>query len=202
MPLLPPTQEASSGLRPLLRDHSVDGRLLWVCPQRGRVQGLWHWEHSPAWEMPSALQTAARGCPGDMVPIAGNSRQERQARRKAGAPSPAARLSVLVPVTTASPARCSGCHVFAGVMCSGCHVFAGWRYPGEDPASRYHAIDLPLRDGANLTNNEFRISPASSINLLPDFSNMLSCHEREKKGASVSILENSIIHYLYALGCI
>ena len=77
-----------------------------------------------------------------------------------------------------------------------------WQYPGEDPASRYHAIDLPLRDGANLTNNEFRISPASSINLLPDFSNMLSCHEREKKGASVSILENSIIHYLYALGCI
>ena len=112
----------------------MDGRLLWVCPQRGRVQGLWHWEHSPAWEMPSALQTAARGCPGDMVPIAGNSRQERQARRKAGAPSPAARLSVLVPVTTASPARCSGCHVsrvscVRGVMCSrvscvrGCHVF-------------------------------------------------------------------------------
>ena len=77
-----------------------------------------------------------------------------------------------------------------------------WWYPGEDPDSRYNAIYPPLRDGANLTDNEFRISSASSINLLPDFSNMLSCHEREKKGASVSVLENSIIHYLYALGCI
>lgn len=92
---------------------------------RGRVQGLWHWEHSPAREMPGALQTPVRDCPGDMVPVTGNSRQERQARRKAGAGSlPAAHRRQRRPwgpdTSPTAVCHCDGyyspsSHVFGGV---------------------------------------------------------------------------------------
>ena len=90
---------------------------------RGRVQGLWHWEHSPAREMPGALQTPVRDCPGDMFPsqethdrkgrLAGRlepaaSQRHTGGRGGPGARIPAPRLSVIVTVTIAPQATCSG----------------------------------------------------------------------------------------------